>query len=305
MSTVPALWNTFLLTHSSIVAVVATELYYFNHYVLKDSAQYWRVVLCVQIAQNLSIITACLPCLCPFIIKILGGSVQTESIRLHCKSHHEFTMCGLIPPRKRGGLARADGKIDYDPMSSQSSALVNSENEKKKASEYCRPLATYGLDRSSAHLHSQHFNRFPSNSTVQIADPESPPPKDVFMKPVSIPASRPTLSHSRQNSRTPPHSRKASKSLSHSRTPSDVPQIPQTLSDVGVLPLIEWDSDSSDPGSGRSSPGRRPNSEYVFNRSKVISVPEESHLRDGDDAGEYYKKYYPPLPSPKKPPRDP
>lgn len=301
MFSVPASCN-ILLTHSSIVAVVSTELYYFNHYVLKNSGEYWRVVLCVQIAQNLSIITACLPCLCPFVIKILGGSVQTESIRFRgpCK----FTMCGLIPPSKRGGSARADGKISYDPMSSQSSALVNSENEKNKASQYCRPLATYGLDRSSAHLHSQHFNRFPSNSTVQIADPESPPPKDVFMAPVSIPASRPTLSHSRQNSRGPSHSRKASKSHSHSRTPSDVPQIPQTLSDVGVLPLVEWDSDSSDPGSGRSSPGRRPNSEYVFNRSKVISVPEESHLRGGDEDGEYYKKYYPPLPSPKKPPRD-
>ncbi|PVI02822.1 hypothetical protein DM02DRAFT_559034, partial [Periconia macrospinosa] len=58
----------------------STELYYFNHYTL-DLAQYWRVVLCVQIAQNLSIITACLPVLNPFIIKVLSGSVQTEKIR--------------------------------------------------------------------------------------------------------------------------------------------------------------------------------------------------------------------------------
>jgi hypothetical protein len=43
----------------------------------------------------------------------------------------------------------------------------------------------------------------------------------------------------------------------------------------------------------------------VFNRSKVISVPEESHLRDREDSEEYYKKYYPPLPSPKIPTNKP
>ncbi|CAI6332054.1 unnamed protein product [Periconia digitata] len=280
----------------SIVAAVSIQLYYFNRYTL-EFTEYWRVVLCVQIAQNLSIITASLPCLSPFIIKILAGSVQTENIRF--RGTQKFTMCGLIPP-KNNGSKQNEGKISYDPMSSQSSALVNSDGEKKKASDYCRPLATYGLDRSSAHLNSQHFNRFPSNSTIQIADPESPPPKDVFMAPVAIPTYRPTIPHSGNGSQNASHSRNPSKTRAHSRTPSD---IPQNLSDVGVLPLIEWDSDSSDPGSGRSSLTRRPDSTYIFNRSKVISVPEESHLREGENQDEYYKKYYPPLPSPKLPPK--
>lgn len=290
-----------VLTVISIVAAISVQLYYFNRYVL-IFAEYWRIVLCVQIAQNLSIITACLPCLCPFIIKILGGSVQRERIRV------DYLGLG-----KKGARVRRDGKVTYDPMSSQSSALVGSDGDEKKGPpDYCHPLATYGLDRSSAHLHSHHFNPFPLNGTLHVADPESPPPTDIFNSPVSIPAQRPAISHSRQqsSSRTlAQHPRKHSRSHTHSRTPSDVPQIPQTLSDVGVLPLIDWsDDESNDPNSGRSSQAsRRPNSEYVFNRSKVISVPEESHLREGNDHhdGEYYNKYYPPLPSPKAPKKPP
>ncbi|KAF2713468.1 hypothetical protein K504DRAFT_335433, partial [Pleomassaria siparia CBS 279.74] len=41
---------------------------------------YWRTVLCVQIAQNLSVITACLPYLHPFIISILSGETQPDNL---------------------------------------------------------------------------------------------------------------------------------------------------------------------------------------------------------------------------------
>ncbi|KAF1953015.1 hypothetical protein CC80DRAFT_164803 [Byssothecium circinans] len=307
------------MTRLSIVAAVSAQLYFFNRYV-SDFNENWRTVLCIQVAQNLSIITACLPILHPFIIKVLAGAVETDKIRWRYPNHwHIFK---FTQNRKGGGTA--SGKLNYDRMSSMSSGFPMSEqNEKKQTSTYCRPLATYGLDRSSAHLNSQHFNRFPSNIALPISSPESPPPEDVFMAPVQIPPvppSRPTTPHSRtpsktrnislsrSSSRVVSHSRKASKSRSHSRTPSGAPQIPQNLSEVGVLPVTDWDTDStSDRDSGRSTrSGRRPNSEYVFNRSKVISVPEESHLRDGADGGEYYKKYYPPLPSPgipKKPPQ--
>ncbi|KAF1969253.1 hypothetical protein BU23DRAFT_429164, partial [Bimuria novae-zelandiae CBS 107.79] len=40
----------------------------------------WRTVLCVQIAQNLSVITACLPTLHPFIVKMLAGSIKDENV---------------------------------------------------------------------------------------------------------------------------------------------------------------------------------------------------------------------------------
>ncbi|KAF2635635.1 hypothetical protein P280DRAFT_553688 [Massarina eburnea CBS 473.64] len=292
------------LTRLSIVAAVSAQLYFFNqgHFA---ASEYWRTVLCIQVAQNLSIITACLPCLHPFIINVLGGAVQTEKIRYHYPK-----TCFIWRFWDKFGCGTTASGKDYDPMSSQSSGVpMREKNDKKEASEYCRPLATYGLDRLSAHLNSQHFNRSP----LVVSDPESPPPQDVFMAPVQIPSySRPTTPHSWAPSQTRnaashsrSNSRKASKSRVHPRRPSDAPEIPQTLSDVGVLPLIDWDTDSSDRGSGQSNVSRRPNSEYVFHRSKVISVPEESYLREGQE--EYYKKYYPPLPSPrtpKKPPRN-
>ena len=104
-------------------------------------------------------------------------------------------------------------------------------------------------------------------------------------------------------------------SVNHSSTASrkmavpKQPPVPKSLAEVGVLPASDYDPEisMSDRESGTSSQAsRRPPSEYVFNRSKVISVPEESHLREQREEGQYFKKYYPPLPSPntpKKPPR--
>jgi hypothetical protein len=80
---------------------------------------------------------------------------------------------------------------------------------------------------------------------------------------------------------------------SHSK---ELPPIPKTLGQVGVLPIVDWETDSSDHEStgqsGRSSAGsRRPNSEYVFNREKVISVPEANSYIYEQDA---WKRYPPP-----------
>lgn len=249
---------------SSIVAAVGAQLAFFNHGALTYdyTYDYWKTVLCVQIAQNLSIITACLPCLHPFIISVLAGRTKTDCLIFECNGKRKLKQY----------LYKKTGRFSFDPMSSQSSGIPIKE---AMTTDYCRPLATYGLDRSSAHLNSQHFNHFPSNIATPIFDPK--PPENVFMRHVEIPKSRPTTSASK-----------------------DLPSIPKTLSEVGVLPIIDWDTDSSE--SGRDSPSRRPNSEYVFNRSKVISVPEEDQLYDN---GQYWKKYYPPLPSPKMPKRPP
>lgn len=218
-------------------------------------------MLCIQIAQHLSIITACLPYLHPFIIKVLAGSIETDEMRFDCEKKRKI----------KRFLFRKSQRHSFDAMSSQSSSLPF-----KETTDYCRPLATYGLDRSSAHLNSHHFNRRPSN--VPSRQSNRDPFENVFMAPVEIPPSRPATSNSA----------------------AEPPQVPKTLSEVGVLPIIDWETDSSGGDSGRDSPSRRPNSEYVFNRSKVISVPEESHLHED---GQYWKKYYPPLPSPGMPKR--
>lgn len=280
----------------SVVAAVSAQLYYFNHYVPASdfTFHYWRPVICYQIAQNLSIITANLPCLHPFIIKVLAGTIKAETIAFDCGIQQY--------------IHKKTGRGGFDAISSQSSSLPMTEEE------YCRPLATYGLDRSSAHLNSQHFNRFPVNIATPLKTAE--PPENVFMKPVPVPPSRPTTSYStktpsRGNSLTRTLSRKLSRSQSKKSSKSrptstyssssKPPQMPKNLAEVGCLPAIDWETDSSDRGSQRSGgSSRRPPSEYIFKRSKVISVPEESHLEEDG-----WKKYYPPLPSPKFPRRPP
>lgn len=207
----------------------------------------------MQITQNLSIITACAPCLHPFILGVLSGNTRTDDLRYDCRGWTYF---------------RRNSK--FDATTSQSSTLPMH----MKEDDYCRPLATYGLDRSSAHLNSQHFNRFPSNVATPIQGPD--PPENVFMRHVDIPPSRPTTSGSQKG----------------------FPPAPKSLSQVGVLPIIDWDTDSSDRGSARSSPSRerKRKSDYIFSREKVISVPEANAMYEQ----EYWKKYPPPPPSGEK-----
>ncbi|KAF2795416.1 hypothetical protein K505DRAFT_239928 [Melanomma pulvis-pyrius CBS 109.77] len=216
---------------------------------------YWRTVLCIQVAQNLSVITACLPYLHPFIISILAGRTQPDSLVFEHTAKCNFKEYFCTGSK-------------FDSISSQSSS-----RPMKNATdlEYCRPLATWGLDRSSAHLHSQHFNRFPSHIAAPITGPA--PPENVFNRSVHIESLRPGNSS------------------------KELPPIPKTLSQVGVLPLVDWDTDGSDRDSAGSSASRRPASDYVFNREKVISVPENHELYRED----YWRKYPPPPMSPKYP----
>ncbi|KAF2870045.1 hypothetical protein BDV95DRAFT_639084 [Massariosphaeria phaeospora] len=247
----------------SIVAAVAAQLSFFNHYShSKDfTYDYWRSVLCVQIAQNLSIITACLPCMHPFIIGILAGREKTDALLYKC-------------PARQGIKDCLKGKsFKFDSTSSQSSVMPMKHRDDDD-DEYCRPLATYGLDRSSAHLNSQHFNRFPANTAKPVFDPT--PPQNVFNRVIAIPPSRPLPAGAVK----------------------DLPPIPHHLGQVGVLPTVDWDTDSDRDSGASSHASRRRGSDYVFSRSKVVSVPEADAMM-GD--GEYYKKYYPPLPSPGMP----
>lgn len=207
----------------------------------------------------------------------------------------------IICPKKERIMAFFSRRRPFDPMSSHSSGTLI---RQEKDEEYCAPLATYGLDRTSTHLISPQPSRLPSNVATPCASPD--PPEDVFMRSVEIPSvSRHSSTKSMRSMRSMRSARRPSV-VHNSRGVPQIPEIPKSLAEVGVLPLIDYDTDStvSDKASSASSQkSRRPPSDYIFNRSKVISVPEESFLRE---EGQYYKKYYPPLPSPKiprKPPR--
>lgn len=161
--------------------------------------------------------------------------------------------------------------LSFDATASGSSHESTTAFAEKTEEPYCRPLATYGLDRSSTHVHSQSVTRFPANVAKPIFTPS--PPENFFNRLIETPRSRPGTSSS--SNKTPVES-------------------PTHLSVCGVLPTIDWDSESSASNSSRrSSPSRQPTSEYIFNRSKVISVSEERHLYDDG-----VKQFAPPLPSP-------
>ncbi|EAT79572.2 hypothetical protein SNOG_13245 [Parastagonospora nodorum SN15] len=64
-----------------LIPLVVWNLYFFNNTDLTDQTYArWPTVLSEQIAQNLAIITACLPVLNPFIIKIIAGKIEPEEI---------------------------------------------------------------------------------------------------------------------------------------------------------------------------------------------------------------------------------
>ncbi|ORY10100.1 hypothetical protein BCR34DRAFT_486210 [Clohesyomyces aquaticus] len=240
-------WNLRLTAGRSLV--------FFNRYIGSSdfTYTYWRTALCIQIAQNLSIITACLPYLHPFILGVLCGKTTPEHVVFECHKNTNI----------REYFRRRDFKLNSTYSSSSTTPM--------REESYCAPLATYGLDRSSAHLNSQHFNRFPANVATPIVG--NHPPENCFNRSVDIPRSRPG---------TP-------------ASPKGLPTVPpKTLSQVGVLPMVDWDTDTSDHGSSSSSSSpsksRRPRSEYVFSREKVISVPEAGKLYEED----YWRRYPPP-----------
>ncbi|KAF1935019.1 hypothetical protein EJ02DRAFT_362415 [Clathrospora elynae] len=242
------------------------NLYFFDSSKLKlidPTFESWAGVLCQQVAQSLSVITACLPCLHPFIISILAGTNKPEMVNINY---------GHLPFVRQYSDQKTSS---FDPTSSRVSQASTTPFAEKAEEPYCRPLATYGLDRSSARHHPQSITRFPANVAKPVFNLN--PPRNVFNRRIEfeVPHSRPST---------------ASSTINQS-------ELPRTLGDFGVLPAVDWDSEIIVAGSSRrNSPIRQPTAEYVFNRQKVISVPEERHLyEDG------FKRFIPPLPSPRIP----
>ena len=215
--------------------------------------------MCQQIAQNLAVICACLPYFHPFIIGLLAQTEEPDTVSFDRDSKH-------IP------------RSSFGPMSSHSSQASTTRLTQKTPEPYCRPLVTWGLDHVSIHRHShsRSASHFPPNTARPVFTPR--PPSNVFNRLIDVP-----IPQSR-----PPTSTSATDPLS----------MPPTLQHVGVLPFIDWDSESG--SSRRSSPMRQPTSDYVFNRQKVVSVSEENYMYDDGS-----KKFAPPLPSPRVPKRPP
>lgn len=172
--------------------------------------------------------------------------------------------------------ARKFGSLSYSYVSQRS---IDSHNPHEPAiSPYCRPLATHGLVRSSASYDSYSFPRFPSNIALPLSTPE--PPVNVFNR------------------------------LVRSSSSLDLDPLgrPRNLEELGCLPAPDWEDEEvgemqENAQSGSNIPDRRPTSEYIFQRSKVISVPEERNMYE---IGREWTGFVPPLPTPKvfdNPPR--
>ncbi|KAH6629289.1 hypothetical protein C7974DRAFT_394220 [Boeremia exigua] len=239
----------------SVIAAVGAQLYFFNPSTSTSSTKdTWATTLCMQTAQTLSVISACLPGLHPLVAKEMNDSASIETTQNRASSHWDSQKFGSLSSHR--SHPSVDSKATLEPV----------------ISSYCRPLATHGLVRSSPSSDSYTFPRMPSN----IAPPLSTlqPPVNVFNRLI-----------------------RSSSSLD-----LDPLGTPKNLDELGCLPAPDWD-DEDDVESGRESPDRRPTSDYVFQRSKVISVPEDSNMFE---IGREWNGFVPPLPTPrilKNPPR--
>lgn len=172
--------------------------------------------------------------------------------------------------------ARKSGSLSYSHIPQRS---IDWNNPLELViSPYCRPLATHGRVRSSASFDSYNFLRIPSNIALPLSTPE--PPLNVFNRLI-----------------------RSSSSLD-----LDPLGTPRNLEKLGCLPPPDWENEETEEleeqaQSGRVSPERQPTSEYVSQRSRVISVPEE---RSMFEMGGEWNGFVPPLPTPKpfdNPPR--
>lgn len=252
-------WS-FCITDSdlnSIIAAVGTQLYFFNAPTTGPSTSNdWFITLCMQIAQTLSVVSACLPGLHPLVAKEMNDTDSMVTAHSESGSHWDVKKFGAISSHK--SHPSVDSDVTVEPVESP----------------YCRPLATHGLVRSSPSCDSYNFPRLPSNIALPLSTLE--PPVNVFNR------------------------------LIRSSSSLDLDPIgtPKNVEELGCLPAPDWnDDEDEDEDSGRVSPERRPTSDYVFQRSKVISVPEDRNMFE---VGKEWNGFVPPLPTPrmlKNPPR--
>ncbi|KAF1925078.1 uncharacterized protein M421DRAFT_264518 [Didymella exigua CBS 183.55] len=243
----------------SIAAPAGVQLYLVNASASSPSiADSWAISLCMQIAQTLSVISACLPGLNPLVAKDMDDASSTRTESDGCGSRWDANKFGYLS-NSHVSQRSVDLRDTLEPG----------------MPPYCHPIDTHSLVRASASCDSYNFPRIPSNIALPLSTPE--PPINVFNRLI-----------------------RSSSSLD-----LDPLGTPRNLEELGCLPAPDWEDEEveRDAKSERVSPERRPTSEYIFQRSKVISVLEERSLFE---IGREWNGFVPPLPTPrilKDPPR--
>ena len=248
--------------YSSIVGAVSAQLYFFNASSTSSSlTESWATTICMQIAQTLSVISACLPGLHPLVAKDMSETSSTHTAQNDDGSRWDAN--------RFGSVSTHISKPSVDSKASRDLHMTFGPLE----APYCHPLATHGLTRSSPSCDSYNFPRMTSNLTAPLSPLK--PPQNVFNRLV-----------------------RSSSSLELDPVGSSA----RNVDELGCLPAPDWEEveDGDDEGEADE---RRPTSEYVFERSKVVSMPEE---RTMFEIGKEWTGFVPPLPTPKilaNPPR--
>ncbi|KZM24132.1 hypothetical protein ST47_g4713 [Ascochyta rabiei] len=231
----------------SIIAAVSAQLYYFNASTSSSpTPDSWNTTLCMQIAQTLSVASACLPGLHPLVAKDMSCTASSLYAQTDPAKRWDVKKFGSLS--SHSSHPSTDPSAAFEPVTSP----------------YCRPLATHGLVRS-------------------------PPSCDAYFSPLVFASTTPAAPNNVFN-------RLVGASDAPSTSPfidQDPLGIPNNAHQLGYLPSTpDWEEDEE---SGTTRPQRRPSSDYVFYRSKVISVAEGGLL----GAGEEGRRFVPPLPSPR------
>ncbi|KAL8935476.1 MAG: hypothetical protein Q9216_005404 [Gyalolechia sp. 2 TL-2023] len=90
-------------TRLTVVVGVVTQLVYFNNATRSDDIplNLWSEIICCQVVESLSIITACMPYLKPFFDSLETGMIRNDDLRRRGLAYHDF----YTPTRSRQSSA--------------------------------------------------------------------------------------------------------------------------------------------------------------------------------------------------------
>ncbi|KAL8725749.1 MAG: hypothetical protein Q9166_007149 [cf. Caloplaca sp. 2 TL-2023] len=102
----------FFGTRLTVVVAVIAQLAYFNSANSSDDVPYhlWTEIVCTQVVQSLSIITACVPYLKPFFDSLESGMIRSDDLRWCRGPDHVYT-----PSRSRHSPAMPSSRIVRSP----------------------------------------------------------------------------------------------------------------------------------------------------------------------------------------------
>lgn len=100
-----------------IAATIVRLVYLYQRSNPRDSTlTNWTIVLCAQAIQNLSIITACVPYLKPFLESLESGMIRSDNVRRHGDTttsesggDDSHKLSSLFPKKKKSEPTLTDG----------------------------------------------------------------------------------------------------------------------------------------------------------------------------------------------------